>query len=361
MGIEKGSGNDTYLRSSGAYSMEGKLIQRIFFDLEKKVPELYEEIKVQAEWSYEERGVSLEEMIETLAKEKIRDIIRNDKKRVQSLLKDKISEYSEDDLQKLLQTLFYLRYYERLPKKFYRNNEKKDTEINTYKSINAHLGKGGFTYDYEKFYQALYHVALEQGFYNRGNIKSEQFRKALLAFRDELRDNEEQILNILYRYEKCSSEIRRKYLFEWVDALAIGCKAIVTLECNQEYSLLCGVFYFSEIYDSIHKVVRRAYIELAKRGKTMDLSVPYINVLKEIKVKNNEYSKSYDLIQNYGLHIIMFAFRREQDVWVHILEYLYSEVQDGNYKELEEKYSVVNVDGLEVKEVKKRFCEDKRV
>ena len=361
MGIDKGSGKDTHSRGSGAYSMEGKLIQHIFFDLKEKIPDLYREVEEQARWSYKDRGISLEEMIDTLAKEKIRDTIRNDKKRVQSVLKEKISEYSEDDLQKLLQTLFYLRYCEQLPRKFYRNYEKKDTVINTYKSINTHLGKGGFTYKYEEFYQALYHVALEQGFYERGNIKSEQLRKALIAFYEELIDNEKLLLNSLHRYEEYSCKTRRKYLLDWYEALLIGLKAIVMMECHQEYSLLCGCFYFSVIYDSIHKITRRAYIELEKRKKIKDLSVLYNKVLEKIKVKCNENNKNYDMIQNYGLHTIVVALRREQNIWVNILDYLYIEVQDGNYKELEEKYTVVNIDDLEEKELKKRFCEEKRV
>lgn len=342
---------------------EDNIIDSIWDTLKERVPGLYAEIEEEARWAtlerYRKAPYTSDEVLKIKAKEKIRGIIRNDTKMIEKILKDKRLQYSQKNIEKLLKILFYLRFDDTLPKKFYRNNDysSDNDSKNLYKSISSQIKKGRLSYDYEQFFLCINNVAKKQGYYVKNVINEELLKNDLYVFFDRIETVEDRVVKF-FCYEISNVEKGIHLINDWYDILQYGCKVIWNIEKNSLYSLMCSCSRFSVIIESIRKVFRTIYLVSWDNGVEIDFTPFYTKVLSKLKKMSN---RKYDIIQNYSLHIMMISLRYEQEVWIKILAFLESQIVNEEYKELNEKYKVMWVRYLDEKELKLKFCEGKRV
>ena len=96
-----------------------------------------------------------DEKYKMIAKEEIRNKIRNEMKNVKSVMDGTIDDFSDQEIGELLKVLFYFDLENNVS--LYRNEgEEKKTNL---KSINAQIKRGRFEYCYEQVYMSLIEIA----------------------------------------------------------------------------------------------------------------------------------------------------------------------------------------------------------
>lgn len=329
--------------------------EEIFPKLKNTCPKLYENYKRDAK-----EGIGLPESwtgnysedkkYEIIAKRRIIDILRSDLNFVKSVMENNLSNYSGEEISDLLVILFYFRNEN--PETFYRWENK--AENNNIKSIHAQVKEGRFLYKYEELYQSLLDVTHK---YKKNRIMEREEERAACAefYQNYLLIEQARIRNVCEGYHDSALQ-----LGEWTSCIEDAISVMERIE-RENANLLYAYFYFGVIFESMGEVLYYIYQRVAiALGIKLDMELFFSRVQKDIEEICKHSRVEYDLIQNYGIHFMMYSFRKECDVFGKMMETLREEINTGKYKDYDEKYDVSNLKGelLTIQEVREKFCED---
>lgn len=331
----------------------------IFAELERNCPDLYNEWKEEAK-----RGIRLPEnrtgnysenkTYEIIAKEKIKETVRNNLRFVKSVMGMGLGAYSEQEISDLLEILFYFNYEN--SESFYRGEQKSGKT--DWKSINAQIKKGKFLYKYEEIYDSLMEVAEKYG------------KKEATVHEGE--NSEKKDCTRFYQYclQPVQAKIRyhrerglysyiRELLEKWEICMETAVSEMKRIE-QENTDLIYAYDYFVIVFESMREVIYQLYQFIYEYKKEKwDMQPFFDSVLEEISLHHGMEKSNYNLVQNYGIYIQLGFFVQERDIFIKIIDALHEELVSGKYENYNGKYDVrdMNLDSLSIREIREMFCE----
>lgn len=109
------------------------------------------------------------------------------------------------------------------------------------------------------------------------------------------------------------------------------------------------------------KVLYQIYqLESILENRKWDINIFFHRVQEDVKANCKRSFEKYDLIQNYGIHLLMYSYWEEREIFLSILQVLQEEMNTGQYKEYDREYDIqkLNKESLTIEEIRENFCED---
>lgn len=331
--------------------------EELFLSLENTCPDLYrdclrdakEGIGMPENWTGD---YSEDKRYEIIAKNKIKDTLRSDLMFVKSVMGNNLAVYLGEEISDLLVILFHFR--NEVTDALYRWENK--SENNKIKSINAQVKTGKFLYKYEELYQNLIEITNK---YREGRIIDREIeRHACVGFyKDILSVNQACIKKICESYDW-------NYLLYALEQWCLCIKDAITVMRrieSENANLYYADAYFILIFESMSKVLYQIYQrEIILENRKWNMNIFFHRVQEDVKVKCKYSFEKYDLIQNYGIHLLMYSYWEEREIFLSILQALQEELNTGQYKEYDREYDIqkLNKESLTIEEIRENFCED---
>lgn len=333
--------------------------EEIFAELETNCPDLYSEWKAEAKSGIflpENRigNYTEDDKFEIIAKEKIKEAVRNNLSFVKSVMGEGLEEYSKEEIGGLLEILFY--FNNENSESLYRGEQ--ESGRTDWKSINAQIKKGKFLYKYEEIYDSLMEVAEKYGKKKTTKHKGENSEKKNCA---RFYQNCLQSVQTMIRYHRESGlySYIREWLEEWGNCIEKAVYEMKRIE-QENTDLICAYDYFVIVFESIREVLYQRYqASYNIKKQKWDMQPFFDSVLEDISSYHYTEKGNYNLLQNYGIYLQLGVFVQERDIFIKIIDALHEELVSGKYENYNEKYDVkgLNLDLLSIQEIREMFCE----
>ena len=330
--------------------------ESIFRNFKKNCPNLYDEL-----WQEVKNGVLLpegyaknyseDEKYEIIAKNRIKDKIRNEFIFLKSVMENTLEiDFSEQQIGELLEILFYFDNENKEP--FYRDDRK--TRETNFKSINAQVKKGDFWYRYDEIYKSCIEIANKYREIKINPYTSYDEDKKIMAdfYQNWLRKEQ---LNIKRLCEARQYTYVKKALSKWLNIIMMGNSLIIDMEKKNAF-LLYAYYCWNVIIESVSEVLYDIYqTVLSLKKRKLNIEVFFNKVLEASKDRCISITDTYDLIQDYWIHMEMYNFRKERQFFNFIIDNL----QKEKYENFNKTYDVrrVDINTLTIRDIKEKFCE----
>lgn len=312
-------------------------------ELKNKVPEVYDMISFKV---IEEYGENYEhKFYHQIENEEIWKCVKEDLKEVEKIMGMHLYDYTTSDIEDFLLQYFLKRENLKLASILFRGSN--EGKFNPKKSVNAHIKRGKFRYDYEAFVQT----------FNDREITSEEKFDLKLAW--EILEAGRILLGRL-AFQGCLKSVSYKNLFfQWCNIMEDIYEMCIA-QIKSEYSSLQYVMMCIEIVsDSILRWLNDLVIVVSEEEveRYVERIFGYCKWSNEIiKQKNVNFKNDcYNLIEDFGVHIRCYVLKEERRIKGAIYQFLAEE----ELPKLNKKYSVVGKDISEMgKELKIYFEEN---
>lgn len=124
--------------------------------------------------------------------------------------------------------------------------------------------------------------------------------------------------------------------------------------------LLYAYYCWSIIVESVSEVLYDVYqAVLISKERKLNIESFFDSVLEMAEKRCIHIPNTYDLVQDYWIHIEMYNYRKERSFFNFIIDSLKNEKYD-NYNKA---YDVrgLNIESLVIKDIKEKFCEGNSV
>ena len=258
--------------------------ESIFRNFKKNCPNLYDEL-----WQEVKNGVLLpegyaknyseDEKYEIIAKNRIKDKIRNEFIFLKSVMENTLEiDFSEQQIGELLEILFYFDNENKEP--FYRDDRK--TRETNFKSINAQVKKGDFWYRYDEIYKSCIEIANKYREIKINPYTSYDEDKKIMAdfYQNWLRKEQ---LNIKRLCEARQYTYVKKALSKWLNIIMMGNTLIIDMEKKNAF-LLYAYYCWNVIIESVSEVLYDIYqTVLSLKKRKLNIEVFFNKVLEASK------------------------------------------------------------------------------
>lgn len=267
---------------------------------------------------------------------------------------DRLEQYTCNEIAKLVKILYYFR--DKNKESLYRDNIKA-----SYKSNNAQLKTGRLLYRYEDWFQSLIKIA--NNYYGDNvTIKERAGEKDAVVefYKEYLIPITNEIGQLLF--ETNYGEYLDFCLWRWKGFCDDALKVMNVLE-NQNGNLLYVYTYFILILERIMYMLKMLYLGANQVKVPINMESYFQACLNEM-TQNSGNNSAYNIIQNYGMFVMLCEANSERDLWLTIIDWLLDtkcseKYENGAYKLYEEGYTIPDRIWKNENEIKKYFCEDK--
>ena len=334
--------------------------KNIIKKFESDFPEKFQEYQEQAEYyGYGDvfnREYTTKEATDKIIYRQVYDTVTGLLDHIKIIIgEDRLEQYTCNEIAELLKILYYFR--DKNEESLYRDNGNRQV---SYKSNNAQLKTGRLLYKYEDWFQSLVKVANKYG--NNVTIKERAEEKDAVAefYQEYLVPLTNEIAQLLFatnygQYLDCC--------LERLECLCDEALQIMNVLENQNGNLLYVFAYFILILERVMYVLKMLYLGANQIDVHINMQSYFQACLNELN-QNRRVDGEYDIIQNYGMHVMLCEVNSERDLWLTIINWLLDakcseKYEEGAYKLYDEKYAISDRIWKDENELKKYFCEDK--
>lgn len=332
------------------------IVKKFESDFPEKCREYQEQAKYYNYGAAFDREYTIKEATDKIIYREVYDAVRELLGDVKTTIgEDRLDRYTRNEIAEALKILYYFR--DKNKESIYRNNKNREV---SYKSNNTRLKTGGLLYRYEDWFCSLVMITNKYG--ENVIIKERTEEKAAVVefYKEYLTPTTNEIGQLLLGINY--GEYLRHCLFRWKKLCDAALKVMGVLE-NQQGNLLYVYEYFAVILESVTYILRMLYLGIGQVKDHIKIENYFQACLNELDQDMGNDSE-YDLIQNYGMNVMLCEACEERNLWLTIINWLADtkcseKYEDGIYKLYDARYDISNKLLEDENEIRKYFCEDK--